>query len=230
MSQEELFPESEKFCPPNRNEDICPLYHCRKVGVLPFKLKILKMGLLITSVLLISFGALAVFDGFYLHIIKYKLYNYSESKFEHLTHTLRSVLFPLIVYFLFITQNCLTSFYLGLLFVIIDLIILGLDAYIEKDSRTFMGGLPRWEYILHLFVNGFHFASIAVFFSLKLDLTESGIEIVYDLSAFKYFSLFHLIAINLLPGAIILALLHVFTMFQPTLAYWNNFRNKITCC
>lgn len=32
-----------------------------------------------------------------------------------------------------------------------------------KDSRAFMGGLPRWEYIVHLLGNGFHFAAIAVF-------------------------------------------------------------------
>lgn len=188
------------------------------------------MGFLISTILLSAFALLAVIDGFYLHIFKYQLFNHEESRFEHLTHTIRSILFPLIVYFLFITQNCLTSMYLGVLFVLIDIIVLGIDAFVEKDSRSFMGGLPRWEYILHLFVNGFHFASIAVFLALKLTFTEGGIEVVQDLSGLKNFGLFRFVAINLLPGAIILALLHIVTSVTTTKVYWNNLRTKIVCC
>lgn len=187
------------------------------------------MGLLISTILLLAFAILAIIDGFYLHIFKYQLFNHEESKFEHLTHTVRAILFPLIVYFLFITQNCLTSFYLGVLFVFIDILVLAIDAFVEKDSRSFMGGLPRWEYILHLFVNGFHFASLAVFFAFKLAITENGIEIIEDLSNIKNFKLFYLFALNLLPGAIILAFLHVFTSLKATKVYWNNLRSKIVC-
>ncbi len=188
------------------------------------------MGLLISTILLTAFAFLAIIDGLYLHIFKYQLFNHKESKFEHLTHTIRAILFPLIVYFLFITQDCLTSFYLGILFIVIDIVVLGIDAFVEKDSRSFMGGLPRWEYILHLFVNGFHFASIAVFLAIKLSFTENGIEIVQDLSNSKNFGLFHFVAVNLLPGAIILALLHILTSVNVTTVYWNNLRDKITCC
>lgn len=188
------------------------------------------MGFLISTILLSAFALLAVIDGFYLHIFKYQLFNHKESKFEHLTHTIRAILFPLIVYFLFITQNCQTSFYLGILLVVMDVIVLGIDAFVEKDSRNFMGGLPKWEYILHLFVNGFHFASIAVFFTLKLTFTENGIEIIQDLSTLKNFGLFQFVAVNLLPGAIILALIHVMTSINITKVYWNNLRTKITCC
>lgn len=188
------------------------------------------MGFLISTILLLSFALLAIIDGFYLHIFKYQLFNHKESKFEHLTHTIRTILFPLIVYFLFITQNCLTSFYLGIFLVVIDIIVLGIDAFVEKDSRTFMGGLPRWEYILHLFVNGFHFASIAVFLAIKLTFKENGIEVVANLSNLKNFGLFHFVAVNILPGAIILALLHLLTSINRTSVYWNNVRAKINCC
>jgi hypothetical protein len=188
------------------------------------------MGFLITTILLLAFALLAVIDGLYLHIFKYQLFNHKESEFEHLTHTIRAILFPLIVYFLFITQNSQSSFYLGILFVLIDIIVLGIDAFVEKDSRLFMGGLPRWEYILHLFVNGFHFASIAVFFALKLSFTENGVEIVQDLSTFKNFGLFKFVAVNLLPGAVLLALLHILTSINVTKCYWNNLISKITCC
>jgi hypothetical protein len=188
------------------------------------------MAFLIATILLSAFAILAVIDGFYLHIFKYQLFNHKESKVEHLTHTIRAILFPLIVYCLFITQNCQTGFYWGILFVSIDIMVLGIDAFIEKDSRSFMGGLPRWEYILHLFVNGFHFASIAVFFALKLSITENGIEIIPDLSDLKNFGMFQFVAVNLLPGAIILALLHIFTSISTTQVYWNNLRTKISCC
>ena len=188
------------------------------------------MGFLITTILLSAFALLAVIDGFYLHIFKYQLFNHQESKFEHFTHTLRAVLFPLIVYFLFIVQNNNVSFYLGLLFVLIDIVILGIDAFVEKDSRAFMGGLPRWEYILHLFVNGFHFASIAVFLALKLTFEGGEITIVQDLSGFKHFEVFQFLAVNLLPGAIILGIIHIVTNFHVTTQYWNNWRAKVSCC
>lgn len=188
------------------------------------------MGLLITTTLLVLFAILAIFDGFYLHIFKYQLHNHSESKFEHLTHTLRAILFPLIVYYLFIKQDGSTSFFIGILFVILDLLILAIDAYVEKDSRVFMGGLPRWEYILHLFVNGFHFASIAVFLVLKLDIVENGIIIIPNLSNFSNFKSFEFVTINLIPGAIILAIIHILTSINGTRIYWNSLRGKITCC
>lgn len=187
------------------------------------------MGFLISTILLLAFAFLAIIDGFYLHIFKYQLFNYKESKFEHLSHTIRAILFPLIVYFLFVTQNCLTCFYLGVLLVIVDIVVLGIDAFVEKDSRSFMGGLPSWEYILHLFVNGFHFASIAVILTIKLTFTENGIEIIADLSKHQNFELFQFVAVNLLPGAILMAFLHVFTSINATKVYWNNFRNKIAC-
>ncbi|HSH66807.1 MAG TPA: hypothetical protein VLB84_13675 [Bacteroidia bacterium] len=188
------------------------------------------MGFLISTILLLAFALLAIIDGFYLHIFKYQLFNHKESKFEHLTHTVRAIIFPLIAYFLFIPQNCLTSFYIGVLFIVIDVIVLGVDAFVEKDSRSFMNGLPRWEYILHLFVNGFHFASIAVFLAMKLTFTENGIDIVQDLSNLENFGMFYFVAVNLLPGAFLLALLHILTSINATSVYWNRLRTKITCC
>lgn len=188
------------------------------------------MGFLISSILLIAFSVLAIIDGFYLHLLKYKLYLHNESKLEHLTHTLRAILFPFILYFLFVIQNQLWSFYLGLSLVALDILILGLDAFLEKDSRKFMGGLPQWEYILHLFVNGFHFASIAVFLAIKLNIKDHEIQIISDLSHFQNFKLFTSISINLIPGAIILAVTHVICAFSKRHknCLFNNLHFK--CC
>ena len=130
----------------------------------------MEVAFIISSVLIVLFALLALYDGFYLHILKYKLHTNPESKNEHLTHTVRAILFPCILYFLFLNQDSDISFYIGMFIVVVDSIVLGTDAFLEENSRQFMGGLPRWEYILHLFVNGFHFSSIAVFLSVKLKL------------------------------------------------------------
>ena len=190
----------------------------------------MEIALLITSLLLVAFGLLAVIDGFYLHIFKYQLHHYAESRTEHLTHTVRAILFPAIVYFLFLKQNSAVSFYIGISLVLVDMLVLVIDAYVEKDSRAFMGGLPRWEYILHLFVNGFHFSSIAVFLAVKLNLSDNGIEMIADLAYLKNFALFELITFNLIPGAILLAFVHVFISIKSTAVYWDAWRSKITCC
>lgn len=190
----------------------------------------MEIVLLITLILLVAFASLAIVDGFYLHIFRYQLHNQKESRSEHLTHTIRAILFPAIVYFLFLKQNSAMSFYIGISLVFIDMIVLTIDAYIEKDSRAFMGGLPRWEYILHLFVNGFHFSAIAVFLVVKLNFSDNGIEIVADLSYLKNFLFFKFIVFNLIPGAILLAFIHVFISFKSTAIYWNVWRAKITCC
>ena len=190
----------------------------------------MELGFVISSVLLVLFALLALYDGFYLHIFKYQLHNHSESKKEHLSHTLRAVLFPAILYFLFLRQDCTTSFYIGISLVVLDIVILGMDAFMETESRKFMGGLPRWEYILHLFVNGFHFASIAVFLNLKLNLTTIGIEIIPNFYQYENFKSFQFIVVNLLPGAVLMAILHILISIPKSAVIWNNFRAKITCC
>jgi hypothetical protein len=185
---------------------------------------------ILLSLLLLCFATLAVYDGLYLHIIKYRLHLHAESRSEHVTHTIRAILFPGMVYFLFLKQDCTISFYLGLTFLVIDIIVLAIDAYMEHDSREFMGGLPRWEYILHLFVNGFHFASVAVFMAMKIDLNGRHISITPDLSHFQYYGIFRIVAINLLPGSILIALLHILVLVPKTTTYWIKLKDKIDCC
>lgn len=183
------------------------------------------LGFIIAGISLAIFALLGVYDGFYLHLIKYKLHDHKESKFEHLIHTVRTLLFPLILYFLFLGQNE-ASLYLGLLFVVLDIIALGVDAYSEEDSRAFMGGLPRGEYIIHLFVNGFHFATIAVFLVLKISITDSGWHIINDFEHIASYDLFIWLVKNLLPGAILIALLHVALIFKKPKKIWNRLLNR----
>ncbi|KPM32280.1 Hypothetical protein I595_1930 [Croceitalea dokdonensis DOKDO 023] len=183
------------------------------------------------SICLFAFMALATYDGFILHIWKYKLYQQPESIFEHKTHTVRAILFPLIVWSLLI-QTDKIFFFIGLALTAMDLVVLTVDAYSEKDSRTIMGGLPRKEYILHLFANGFHFAIIALALVLKLSIV--GTTLVYlpvqlDQDAFSTV-LLAFMAKNAIPGAVVLAMVHVALLFTLPRNLWEVHRTKIRCC
>ncbi|GMQ30747.1 hypothetical protein Aconfl_33900 [Algoriphagus confluentis] len=102
--------------------------------------------------------------------------------------------------------------------------------YMEKDSRRFMGGLPRWEYILHLFVNGFHFATIAVFLAIKINLTEMGLIVVQNFYEFEYFKLFQRVVINLIPGGILMGILHFLLMCSHPANWLTSLMDKLNCC
>lgn len=169
---------------------------------------------------------LATYDGLYLHLWKFELFRVEESKFEHKTHTIRAILFPVIVWLLFLNTDSI-SFWIGIFFVVADLIVLGMDAYSEKDSRAFMGGLPRWEYIVHLFANGFHFAAIALILSIQIVGYTSGEEVVT--SEFSK-ELLQFAAENSIPGSILLAFLHVFLITVTGQKGWTILRSKVKCC
>lgn len=184
----------------------------------------------LSSVFLILFMLLATYDGFYLHIWKYELFNKKESAFEHKTHTIRAILFPLIVWFLFIDTENPSSFYMGLTLVLIDLITLGLDAYAEDDSRAFMNGLPKWEYIIHLFSNSFHFAAIVLIIATRITINDGTLEFTSGLANSFGKDVMQIIAVNVIPGSIILALIHLVLIHPKGKLFWNTNRLKITCC
>ncbi|KKX49168.1 hypothetical protein L950_0216895 [Sphingobacterium sp. IITKGP-BTPF85] len=175
-----------------------------------------------------AYALLAVYDGVFLHLYKFRLYDQKESRFEHLTHTVRALLFVGILLTVFINIENNNLFLLGLTLVLLDIITLLIDAYVEKDSRVFMGGLPRWEYIIHLLVNGFHFASITSLLIIKIKFTDLGISLNNNLHVFKNFEFFKLVAVNLLPGAIIISILHILVYNIKFKKYINTL--KINCC
>jgi len=184
---------------------------------------------LLSIICLIAFMLLATYDGAYLHLWKYELFNREESIFEHKTHTIRALLFPLIVWLFFINTSFI-GFIIGLAFVIIDLIVLGIDAYSETESRKFMNGLPKWEYILHLFANSFHFAAIILIIATRIEIKDSGIIYSTKFLSSSSFETIKLIAVNILPGAIILGIIHLFLAMNFGKEFWSKNRIKITCC
>jgi len=191
-------------------------------------LLIMEFAFLILIILLIAYALLAVYDGVYLHLYKFKLYDQKESRFEHLMQAVRALLFVGILLTTFINIENNQLFLIGLTLVLLDIIILLVDAYVEKDSRSFIGGLPRWEYIIHLLLNGFHFASIAVLLTIKINLTDSGLILNNNLSTIENFPYFELVAANILPGAIVITLLH-FLLYHSRFKQYMN-RLKFSCC
>lgn len=178
---------------------------------------------------LIAFMILATYDGAYLHLWKYELFNREESQFEHKTHTIRALLFPIIVYLLFIDISII-GFYIGLALVLIDVIVLGIDAYSEKESRSFMNGLPQWEYIVHLFANSFHFAAIILMIAARTEISNEGIIYSTEFIMYNSYETVQFIAINILPGSIILGIIHLLLTLDFGKKLWNLNRLKITCC
>ena len=175
----------------------------------------------LSTLCLLLFMVLATYDGFYLHIWKYELFKRKDSVFEHKVHTIRAILFPLILWLLFINTDKI-SFWISIVFIGIDFIVLGVDAYSEKDSRKSIGGLPKWEYVLHLFANSFHFAAIFLLLATKIEITETGIvinELVTDSSAQQ---LMELISINMIPGAIVLGFVHLILLFPKGIYIWSS--------
>ncbi len=183
----------------------------------------------LSTLCLLLFMLLATYDGFYLHIFKYELFNHRESQFEHNLHAARAILFPIIVWFLFIDATHI-GFWIAMTAVFIDLIVLGIDAYYEKDSRTFMGGLPTSEYIIHLFANSFHFAAIILIIASKVNISNNQIQLILSNDDNIGTSFMQFVAINIIPGAIILAILHVLLSFDFGKTRWNYLRRKISCC
>ena len=184
---------------------------------------------LLSMICLIAFMFLATYDGAYLHLWKYELFNRKESEFEHKTHTVRAILFPIIVWLLFINIDAV-SFWIGVSLVALDLIVLGIDAYSEKESRSFMNGLPNWEYILHLFANSFHFAAIVLIVATRIKVEERSIIYSTEFLSIPIFQITQFIAENILPGAIVLAIVHLLLMFDFGKQLWNTNRLKIQCC
>ncbi|WP_420572418.1 hypothetical protein [Kordia sp.] len=180
----------------------------------------------LSTLCLLFFMVLATYDGFYLHIWKYELFKRTDSVLEHKTHTARAILFPLILWLLFINDDK-ASFWVSIALIVIDFIVLGIDAYSEKDSRKSIGGLPKWEYILHLFANSFHFAAIFLLLATKIEITETGIvinEFTVNSSAQK---LLKMISVNMIPGAIVLGFVHLILLFPKGIHIWNTIASKV---
>lgn len=158
----------------------------------------------IVLVLLVSFSLLAFFDGIVLHLWKYQLYRYSDTFYEHILHSLRATLFPILLLGLFF-YDLRGPLFLGVIFLtFVDLVIQGFDMWEENKARKRFGGLSSLEYILHVVLTSFHTSMILLYIISKPEQAWNFADSTFFAASPNEY----LVALNLLPGAVIVALLH----------------------
>lgn len=169
--------------------------------------------ILAATIFLTLYALLGAVDGLYLHLWRYRLHAEPSARREHLWHTARAVLFPLTVALLFLAPTGGALLWLGVAVMASDLALSVADVLEEGDSRRFMGGLPSGEYALHGILIALHVAAVAL-------LLGSRPAAAWSLSAplvmaQPWPSLATIVATNLLPGAILVAGVHVALAVRP---------------
>jgi hypothetical protein len=91
----------------------------------------------------------AMVDGAYFHLYKYKLHTRPDSVVEHLTHTLRAATMAIAAFLFFAFNVGGKLLWAGLALIAIDLGIETWDILIERHSRASLGGLSSAEYLSH---------------------------------------------------------------------------------
>jgi len=100
-------------------------------------------------------------DGIYFHLWKFRLYAQPQSRLEHLAHAARAVLMVPTLWVAFFAD---IRSRIGVLLMLIgaDLAVALWDVFLERRSRTSMGGMPHFEYFVHVAVTALHSAAEAV--------------------------------------------------------------------
>jgi hypothetical protein len=106
-------------------------------------------------------------DGLYFHLWRFRLYAQPESRLEHLAHAARAVL---VVPTLWVAFFADVGSRIAVLLTLIgaDLAVAIWDVFLERRSRTAMGGMPHFEYFVHVAVTALHSAAEAVTVSALL--------------------------------------------------------------
>ena len=91
----------------------------------------------------------AMIDGAYFHLYKYKLHTRPESIVEHFTHTLRAGTMAIAAILFFALDVGGTLLWCGLALVVVDLAVETWDVLLERRSRATLGGLSSAEYLSH---------------------------------------------------------------------------------
>ena len=171
---------------------------------------------------MLALGVGAV-DGLYFHLWKYRLYSRARSRREHVAHTGRALLLAPTLWLAFgaleVRALQFRIYALGSL-IAIDGAIGIWDALIEQESRRDLGGLPRYEYLVHVIATAFHSSAeaLAVVGWLSIALGWTNSAATWGLPPF-----FRTVSYGLTAGAIAVALVHLallhphFTASNPAL-------------
>jgi hypothetical protein len=159
------------------------------------------------AVLLAAFAALAAVDGLYIHLWRLRLHARPETRREHWLHTARALLFPPILLGLFALPTGGVLLWAAIAAAALDLGAGLWDVAIERDSRAQLGGLGTVEYVVHVAVSMLHAGALALVLAARPAAAWSLAAPPMLDTPMPGFG--PALAWNLLPGAVLLGLLHV---------------------
>lgn len=119
---------------------------------------------LIPLVLTMIVAPLGAIDILYFHILKFKLYDREDSRFETAIHIVRGILFSAGAFVLLNYRPAGAWFWITGSVFMLDFINSIADVAIENDSRRTLGGLPSLEYVIHTIGSTFAGAIAVAFF------------------------------------------------------------------
>lgn len=167
--------------------------------------------LVVASTICINLAVLlGMVDGIYYHLWKYRLFGRSESRFEHVLHTVRAFLFLPIFWLLYGENYGGWALWLGVFFVAADSIVELIDVLIERRSRADIGGLSTGEYAIHVNATALRLAALALIFAAKpVEAWSLTAPLVLSPS---YPSWVNWFALNSVPAGLIGVLAHLWLM------------------
>lgn len=175
------------------------------------------------SVLL--FGLIGIIDGFYYHLWRFELHKHPETRFEHITHSIRAAIFLALLYLLFANDFSGTPLYIAASLVVLDIIVLLIDLVVEGDSRRNLGGLPHREYIVHVIANTLHFVAIVLILVAK-PLSAWSAD-APTLLVREFPEITKLTATTLIPGVAILTIAHFLLLNSKMADIFTSLKKKL---
>ena len=121
------------------------------------------------AVLFVLHSLVALIDGAYFHLYKYKLYARPDSVTEHVTHTLRAAMMIATSFLFFVVNAGGVLLWAALGLLAVDIGIETWDVLIEGRSRATLGGLSSAEYLAHAHAILLYAASFAFVLAAKPD-------------------------------------------------------------
>ena len=179
-----------------------------------------------SSWILVLFLWLSVFDGLYYHLWKFRLQEREDSKFEHITHTFRAILFiptTILIYWVGMKGILLWA---AVLVLALDLITEIVDVLSERSSRAQLGGLPSGEYLVHILLTTLRVMALALAFAALPPEAWT----LNSVAAITPPDFAKLIAMQALPGAFLVAGLHIYLIFDPLFVSRTERSFRTKCC
>lgn len=168
---------------------------------------------IVACIFLVFFLNLATFDGLYLHLYKYKLHAWKESRREHFLHTINAFIFPWTIFFVFLDEFKGLLLWFGVLLTLISLLVEYFDLFEENKSRESFGGLTSLEYALHMAMGSLRASYISLILVSKplADWSLSGSSFVESYANAK-FNLYFIYP--MLMSCLFVGFLHIFLLLN----------------